>query len=242
VAPSLTGILPGFTTLHLHFIRKCGILQLVPFVLDFALGSWLERLGGLGLVLLGFADNSVVPMPGSMDALTVILSAHQKTWWPYYATMATVGGVLGGYVTYGLGLKGGEGALEKKLRKEKAERVYKLFERYGFWSLFVPALLPPPVPFSPFLLVAGALKYSKTNFFIAVGTARAIRYGLLAWLGSMYSKQIFGFFHKYYGPLLWMLIAVAVIGGVAALWWIWKRKRDGKPVVPETKGPRTRTA
>ncbi|HEY3769764.1 MAG TPA: VTT domain-containing protein [Candidatus Angelobacter sp.] len=206
------------------------------------LGAWLEKLGGLGLVLLGFADNSVVPMPGSMDALTIVLSAHQKTLWPYYAVMATIGGVLGGYMTYALGAKGGEASLEKKLSKKKAERIYKIFNRFGFWSLFVPALLPPPVPFSPFLLVAGAMKYSKRNFFIAVGLARAIRYSLLAWMGSIYSKQIFGSFHRYYGPVFWVLIVLAVIGGIAALVWARKRKRDGKPVIPDFKEPKAKLA
>jgi membrane protein DedA with SNARE-associated domain len=212
----------------------------VPFVIYFSVGAWLERLGGLGLVLLGLADNSVVPLPGSMDALTIVLSANQKSLWPYYAAMATVGGVLGAYATYTLGAKSSEGALEKRLPKKKAERIYKIFNRYGFWSLFVPALLPPPVPFTPFLLVAGALKYSRRNFLIAVGTARAIRYFLLAWLGSTYSKQIFSFFRQYNRPILWTVVAVAVAGGIAALLWVWRRKREGKPVIPDAK--RTRTA
>jgi membrane protein YqaA with SNARE-associated domain len=197
------------------------------------IGAWLERLGGMGLVLLGFADNSVIPMPGSMDALTVILSAHQKGWWPYYASMATLGGILGGYATYALGAKSGEAALEKKLPRKKSQRIYNLFNRYGFWSLFVPALLPPPVPFSPFLLVAGALKYSRQNFLIAVGTARALRYFLLAWLGSRYSTQIFGFFRQYYPILLWTVVVVATGAGLAALVWTWRRKRQGKPVIPD---------
>jgi membrane protein YqaA with SNARE-associated domain len=214
----------------------------VPFLIYFSIGGWLERLGGLGLILLGLADNSVVPMPGSMDALTVILSAHQKEWWPYYAAMATVGGVVGGYATYSLGVKGGEAALSKKLPGKKAQRIYSLFNKYGFWSLFVPALLPPPAPFSPFLLVAGALKYPRRNFLLAVGLARAIRYSLLAWLGSMYSKQIFGFFHQYYRPILWTVIGLAVAGGIAALLWTVKRKREGKPVIPDAKGSQTRVA
>src|SRR5207245_1668332 len=121
-------------------------------------------LGGVGLILLGLADNSVVPMPGSMDALTIVLSAHQKSWWPYYAVMATLGGIVGAYVTYGLGFKSGEQALEKKLPKKKAERIYKLFKRYGLWSLFVPTLLPPQVPYSSFLIVAGATKYPNMSF------------------------------------------------------------------------------
>jgi membrane protein YqaA with SNARE-associated domain len=214
----------------------------VPLFIIFSLGAWLERLGGLGLVLLGFADNSVVPMPGSMDALTIVLSAHQKEWWPYYAAMATMGGMAGGYATYALGAKGGEAALEKKLHKKKAEKIYKSFSRHGFWSLFVPALLPPPMPFSPFLLAAGALKYSKRNFLIAVGLGRAIRYSLLAWMGSIYSAQIFGFFQRYYRPVLWSLIALAAAGSICGAFYAWKRKRERKPLVPETKGPLSRTA
>ena len=31
----------------------------------------LRRLGGPGLVLLGIADNSIIPMTGSMDVLTI---------------------------------------------------------------------------------------------------------------------------------------------------------------------------
>jgi len=211
-------------------------------LLYLSIGAWLQRLGGIGLVLLGLIDNSLFPTPGSMDALTIILSAHQKSWWPYYAVMATLGGLIGGYATYMLGAKGGQEALAKKLHKMKAERIYKLFNRFGFWSLFVPAMLPPPVPFSPFLLTAGAMKYPKKNFFLAVGLGRALRYSALAYLGSMYSRQIFRFFHAYYQRILWTVIALAVIGGLAALLWAWRRKRQDKPLIPDAKGPSPRTA
>ena len=40
--------------------------------------NWVRRLGGPGLVLLGFADNSVVPLPGSMDVLTIWLAARHR--------------------------------------------------------------------------------------------------------------------------------------------------------------------
>jgi len=38
------------------------------------------------------------------------------------------------------------------------------------------------------------------------------------------------------------VIALSVIGGAAALFWTWKRKRQGKPVIPDAKEPSTRTA
>ena len=197
-------------------------------LLSFTIWHWLERLGGAGLILLGLPDNSPIPIPGSMDALTMILSAHQRNWWPYYAAMATIGGVVGGYVTYALAREGGKDGLEKRMSRKKAQRLHNTFNKFGFWSLFVPGLLPPPVPFSPFLIAAGALSYPRRKFLVAVGTARAIRYGALGYLGSRYSRQIFGFFHEYYEPILWTFVALAIIGGIVAVIYFGKRKKKRK--------------
>src|SRR5438094_3715279 len=93
--------------------------------------TWLRRLRGPGLILLGLADNSVVPLPGSMDVLTIVLSASHRNWWFYYSFMATVGAVIGGYVTYRIGSKGGKEMLEQKFPKDKVEKVYQKFERRG---------------------------------------------------------------------------------------------------------------
>jgi membrane protein YqaA with SNARE-associated domain len=210
---------------------------MVSLALYISAWTWLERLGGLGLVLLGLLDNSPFPVPGSMDALTVVLSAHQKDWWPYYAAMATAGGILGAYVAYGLGWAGEQEALEKRLPRQKAEKFRRAFSKYGFWSIFVPALLPPPIPFSPVPLVAGAMKYSRKKFLIAVGAARSIRYFSLAFLGSIYSEQIFGFLRQYYKLVLWAAIILVVTGIAGAGIFAWRRaikskataRGEGKP-------------
>ena len=86
------------------------------------------------------------------------------------------------------------------------------------------------------------MKYSRRKFFVAVGMARAIRYTALAYLGSIYSRQIFGFFHKFYQPLFWTLIGLAVAGGLGAALWAWKRKRAGKPVIPDVKNEPAKVA
>src|SRR6266571_6812058 len=93
---------------------------------------WVIRLGGPGLVLLGIADNSVVPLTGSMDVLTIWLAASHRDLWPYYALMATAGAVLGGYITYSLGRKGGKQAIERKLHKDRAQRLFSRFSHWGF--------------------------------------------------------------------------------------------------------------
>ena len=131
----------------------------------------LRHLGGVGLVLLGLADNSVVPLTGSMDVLTIWLAARHLEPWPYYALMATLGAVLGGYITYSLARKGGEEAMERKLSKRRATQFRKAFARWGFAAVAVPALLPPPFPFLPFLLAAGAMQYSRKKFLAALTSA-----------------------------------------------------------------------
>src|SRR5580698_10676214 len=95
----------------------------------FAVSTWvrLRRLGGPGLVLLGIADNSVIPLTGSMDVLTIWLSARHHEPWPYYALMATLGAVIGGSITYSLARKGGQQTMERKLSKKRTAQVCKAF-------------------------------------------------------------------------------------------------------------------
>jgi membrane protein YqaA with SNARE-associated domain len=200
------------------------------FTLFVTLLTWLARLGGLGLILLGVADNSMV-LPGSLDALTILLSAHQRSWWPYYAAMATIGTVIGAYVTYTLGRKGGKETLMRRLSSKRAEKIYRGFSKHGFWSLFIPALLPPPMPYAPFLLAAGALQYPRQRFLATVATARAIRFFALAYLGSSYGKEILGFLQQHYEPILWTIVVVGILGALAAAAYFNRRRRESEQAV-----------
>jgi membrane protein YqaA with SNARE-associated domain len=187
------------------------------FMIAITVWNHLRHLGGVGLVLLGLADNSIIPLPGSMDILTIVLAAHHSRLWWYYAFMATVGAVIGGYITYGLARKGGKQAFERKLSKRTAERVFKRFERWGFFAVAVPAILPPPFPIVPFLLAAGALQYSRRKFVLALALGRGVRFTILAGLGAIYGRHIVRFFSRYYKPALFMLIGLAVIAGIISL-------------------------
>ena len=96
---------------------------LAAMVVHKTIWHWLRHMGGPGLIVLGLVDNSAIPVPGSMDVLTIVLSAaHKEPWW-YYAMMATIGSMLGGYITYRLGAKGGKELLERKSPRTAAKSL-----------------------------------------------------------------------------------------------------------------------
>jgi membrane protein YqaA with SNARE-associated domain len=193
--------------------------MLLPLHPLLAVPLWrqLRHLGGIGLVLLGLIDNSVIPVTGSMDVLTIWLAARHQEPWPYYGFMATLGAVIGGYITYSLARKGGKEMMERKLSKKRAAQFSKAFASWGFAAIVIPALLPPPFPFLPFLLAAGAMQYSRKKFVAALVLGRAIRYFIEAALGFVYGRHILRFFTKYYKPAMAILIGLAVIGTAVTL-------------------------
>lgn len=195
------------------------------------------KLGGPGLILLGLADNSAVPLPGSMDFFTIVLAAQRKDFWWYYALTATLGSLIGGYLTYRIGVKGGEEALEKRLPKKRADKIKRTFEKYGFWSVVVGAISPPPVPIVPFLIVAGAMKYPRSKFLAALALGRGVRYTIIAYLGSIYGHHLINWAAQYYKPILYAVIALGVIGGLVALYY-WRRSRRTRPAKADKRKPK----
>jgi membrane protein YqaA with SNARE-associated domain len=189
----------------------------LPPLLAVPLWRQLRHLGGVGLVLLGLADNSVIPLTGSMDVLTIWLAARHVEPWPYYGLMATLGAVIGGYITYGLAREGGKEMMEHKLSKTRATKFSRAFARWGFGAVAIPALMPPPFPFVPFLLAAGAMQYSRKKFLTALTLGRGLRYFIEAGLGFVYGRQIVRFFSQYYKPAVAILIGLAAVGAALSL-------------------------
>jgi len=186
---------------------------------------WIYQLGGLGFIPLGLLDNSIIPLPGSMDVLTIFLSARNEQLWLYYALMATFGSVAGGFVTYRLARKGGNETLARRFPPKTLDKVYKRFERWGLGAIAIPALLPPPVPMLPFLFAAGAMQYPMRKFLFALTVGRIVRYTLLAFLAARYGRQILAFISQHAHPALF--IVVGLIATVAAvLFFVFVGKRQ----------------
>ena len=161
---------------------------------------------------------------GQVSMNNTVVKHHARQRPKRHAGSRTAGGDKHGFASladigqpiHGLDDLSGPTAIGLSLR-QKAAKLYQRFEHWGFWTVTVPALLPPPFPMVPFLIAAGALQYSRKKFLGALALGRGIRFFVIAFLGQVYGKAIASFFSKYYKPALFTLIGLAVLGGVLAL-------------------------
>jgi membrane protein YqaA with SNARE-associated domain len=195
------------------------ILAIIAPTLARSFRRWVFHLGALGFIPLGLLDSSVIPLPGSMDVLTLVLSARTPNLWLYYSLMATIGSVLGGFLTYRLARKGGKETLERKFPARTLEKVYSIFSRWGFGAIVIVALLPPPAPMVAFMLAAGAMQYSVKKFLFALTLGRIVRYSILAFLAARYGRHVLTIISQHGHPVVIAVIALTA-AGVAALIFI----------------------
>jgi membrane protein YqaA with SNARE-associated domain len=162
-----------------------------------------------------------------MDVALLVLSARQEQLWFYYAVMATAGSLVGGFVTYRLARHGGKAALERRFSRRKVDKVCKIFERWGFGAIAIPALLPPPVPMVPFLFVAGAMQYPVRKFLTALAIGRITRYLILAYVAARYGRQIITLIAEHGHPVV-LAILVALIAAAAMVFYFWRGSKSKK--------------
>lgn len=200
---------------------------------------WLTHLGPLGLFAVAVVDSSIVPLPipGTTDLLLLWLVSHNGDPW-LLAPCALAGSILGGYTTWHLGLKGGEAALKRWVSARLLKRIVAWVGGHPVLAVFLPAILPPPIPLSPFILASGALGVSRPRFLAAYAAARALRYSLISWLAVSYGRHIVRLWsnelEEWSAPLLWTFLALLVTGIGFGIWQF-RRQRESNPTLePET--------
>jgi len=148
--------------------------------LAIALAAW-----GPGVVfLLAAIDSGGLPIPGGVDALLLLTSATNPDEAYMSALLATVGSLLGSFFLFWLARKGGEMYLATHVTSPATKRFQAWFAHYGMITIFVPMVLPIPLPAKIFVLSAGALGVSPWQFIGTMAAARIPRYFALAYLGA----------------------------------------------------------
>ena len=190
-----------------------------------AVQEWASELGGLGLFIIALLDSSFLSFPQVNDLLIILLSTKYPERMAYYAGMTTLGSLIGCFLLYGVARRGGEVFLRRRLKGRYVDRAMTLYQRHGLLAVVVPALLPPPVPFKVFVLLAGAAAVSPLRFGIAVGIGRGIRYFGQGYLAVLYGEQAADFMRAH-GTAIGIGLAVAALAIGAAVFFL-RRRRHG---------------
>jgi membrane protein YqaA with SNARE-associated domain len=172
--------------------------------------SYLQHLGALGLFFLAILDSSPIPTFGAPDILTAVLSASHRNPWYEYAATATVGSVIGAYITFRLARKAGSAYLDKKFEKGKVSKLLQVFKKWGTGTLVATTLIPLPSPTTMFFAAAGASDYPLGEFLAVVAVSRAVRYSAIALVAEHYGRHFIRALRhptQYWG---WVLLAVAI--------------------------------
>lgn len=179
--------------------------------------AWASGMGGVGLFVIALLDSSFLSFPQVNDLLIIVLSTKYPTRMPYYASMTTLGSLIGCFMLYAVARRGGESLLRKRLTGRYVDRALDLYQRYGLLAVVVPALLPPPVPFKVFVLLAGAAAVAPWRFGLAVIIGRGIRYFGQGYLAVLYGEEA-AVFMKAHGAVIGIgLAGLAVCAGVAVV-------------------------
>ena len=184
------------------------------------------RLGALGLLIVGLLDDSFLFTPLGNDLLMVALTARNHRMFPLYAAMASAGSVLGCLLIDWVSRKGGKKGLDKLLSPRQLNYVERKVESNAGWALAWASLLPPPFPFTAFVIGAAAFQYPRLKLLGVVGVARLIRFLALGLLAIAFGQRILRWV-KSPGvqTAILVLVAISVAGSVASIVsWI-KRSR-----------------
>jgi membrane protein YqaA with SNARE-associated domain len=177
---------------------------------------WLQKLivvmGGGGLFMVAFLDSSVLSFPFVADALVIELSIEKPGRMPYYAAMAALGSLAGCIWLYLLAKKGGEAYFHRHA-KGRAETIKEWVDEHAFLSVFIPAILPPPLPFKVFILAQGVFQVPLKTFVLSLLLGRGLRYFAEGILAVFYGEAVLQFLTVHSRSF-----ALSVVGVLALLY------------------------
>jgi membrane protein YqaA with SNARE-associated domain len=194
---------------------------------------FLFHFGVVGLFFVSIVDSSFVPLPipGVTDIMLILYAAARENVILLVA-VATAGSALGGLFSHAVGQAGGVTFLKKHVSPKILTRVTRWMESHAILAVALPALLPPPFPLSPFVLVAGAARMSRKKFMTAFTISRFVRHAIAAWLGVHYGKAVLhlwsDFSKKWATPVLITFWTIILIFTAVGIWKLYQTSRTLK--------------
>ena len=147
-------------------------------------------------------------MIGGVDAIIVLIAVVDHAQAYSAAVAAVAGSLLGSLILFWIARKGGEAYLHRHAVSPREARFRAWFHEYGLLTVFVPALVPIPLPMKIFVISAGALEESPVSFSLVLLLARVPRYLFLAWLGTRLGRQTVPYLQHHFWQLTLLALAL----------------------------------
>jgi len=166
-----------------------------------ALVAW----GPAGILLLSILDSSGVPVAGVFDAFLILIAVERPSSAWLCAGLGVAGSMIGNIILFSASHRGGRRFMNKAAPEGRAAKFREWFKRYGMVTVFVPALIPIPMPLKLFVISAGVMGTSMTEFISVVFVARLLRYFGEAWLGVTLGRESTSYLKTH----AWMFLVAA---------------------------------
>ena len=180
-----------------------------------------------GLFVLAALESTVFFwFPFGVDAAVILLVARNedRTW--LYPLIATAGSVMGTALTLWMGKKVGETGLSRYVPQQRLKAVKAKVKKKGAVAIALLGIIPPPFPFTPFVLASGALKMNIPRFLAALTVVRLARFGVEAMLAARFGRLAIRWLNSDAMQfVVGGLVVVAVTGTAVMLYGLSRRNR-----------------
>lgn len=168
------------------------------------------------LFWVAFAESSFFPIPPDVMLVPMVIARRAQAW--FYASIATVGSVLGGIAGYAIGYflfsLIGQPILQFYGVAQRFDEFAHLFNTWGVAILIIKGMTP--LPYKVLTITAGATHMNLLAFVLASIVARAMRFFLVAALLYWFGEPIRQFIEKRLA-LVTTVFAVVLIAGFVAI-------------------------
>src|SRR3989338_1713704 len=164
------------------------------------------------LFLIAFAESSFFPIPPDVLLITLTIANRIKLW--IFASITTIGSVLGGVFGYYIGVafyaSVGESIVSFYHLQGFVEVVGDKYVENSFLAVFTAAFTP--IPYKEFTIAGGVFKIPLIELVIASILGRGGRFFLVAIALRIFGKKISNAIEKYFDILSLVFMALIIIG------------------------------
>ena len=185
------------------------------------LWALLKPLGAWGVLVVAAIDGAFIGLP--IDAVVAGYVYQDRSRFLLYALLASAGSALGSIVIYAIGYKGGEELLRKRIPPARFEKIHEAFDKHPFWSLMLPAMLPPPTPFKLFVLAAAVSEMGFLRFLLAIFSGRLVRFLILGLLTIKFGPDVVHILGNMFRQHYYLILEAILVGLV--VWLVMRRKK-----------------